>query len=348
MQWHRSSSRLSLSCALTLSSLFAAAPARALSSPPPYACQHFAAPVSLAPGQLPSAAVSATLCARGPVTAGRTVQVLLSGNTYGSAYWDFPYRPEVYSYVRWMTDAGYVTLNIDRIGIGQSTRPPATSVDMATNAWVVEQVVAQLADGSLTGVPFSTIVLVGHSYGSAVGMLAASHSSAVDGLIVSGMLHTLSYGFLLNASAMAPAQLDPRFSGQNIPLGYLTTGLLGRNVFYWTPGAEPAAIDADEATKETMTLLEGSTQEGLDATASLAVPVLSVVGDYDATFCGVPTCGQPGSAAANEPAYYPPAAQLEVQVVADAGHSLNLHLVAPTWFAIAEEWLDRRFGPGGP
>ncbi|MDY7231998.1 alpha/beta hydrolase [Hyalangium rubrum] len=334
--------------ALSLAALLAAVPLSVQAQPSraPRVCQRYDVPVSLAAGQPATSHVAAWLCARGELTANRTVQVLLSGNTYGSTYWDFPYRPEVYSYVHWMTDAGYVTLSVDRIGIGKSSRPSSLSVTMESNAWTIQQVVEKLADGSLSGVAFSKIVLVGHSYGSAVGMLVASRSSAVDGLIASGMLHGTGYGLIFNAAAMYPAQLDLRFFGQPIPLGYLTTNLLGRGVFYWTPGAEAAVIAADAETKETMTLEETLTQQqGLNASASLSVPVLSVVGDYDATFCGVPTCSQPGSAAANEPNFFPPAAQLEVRVIPSAGHNLNLHTNAQTWFAVAQEWLDRRFGP---
>jgi pimeloyl-ACP methyl ester carboxylesterase len=329
-----------------VAALLVTLPARveAQDAPPPRVCQRHDIAVSLVPNTPATAHVAARLCARGALTPTRTVQVLLAGNTYASTYWDFPYRPERYSYVHWMTDAGYVTLSVDRIGSGESSRP--LLVDMETNAWVIEQVVARLADGSLAGVSFSKIVLVGHSYGSAVGMLVASRSSAVDGLLVSGMLHGVGYGFLFNATAMYPAQLDPRFFGQGVPVGYLTTLPGQRDVFYWMPGTEPEVIATDEATKDTMTAEETLTQEqGLLATLSLSVPVLSVVGDHDATFCGVPTCSQPGSAVELEPLYYPPAAQLEMRVVPNAGHDLNLHLSAPTWFALAREWLDRRFGP---
>ncbi|HVG57414.1 MAG TPA: alpha/beta hydrolase [Hyalangium sp.] len=323
-----------------------AARANAQTAPAPRVCQRQDVAVSLVPGGLATQRVATWLCARGPLSASRTVQVLLSGNTYGSVYWDFPYRPEQYSYVHWMTDAGYVTLSVDRIGTGQSSRPLSTFVNMTSNAWVIEQVVAKLASGSLAGVPFSKIVLVGHSYGSAVGMLVASHSRAVDGLIVSGMLHGVGYGLLLNTAVMYPAQLDPRFAGQSMPLGYLTSRPGQRSVFYWVPGTEPEVIAADEATKATMTLEESLTQVlGVAASLSLSVPVLSVVGDYDATFCGVPTCSEPGSTAALEPLFYPPAAQLELHVVPNTGHDLNLHRSAPIWFAIAQEWMDRRFGP---
>ncbi|KFE66154.1 alpha/beta hydrolase [Hyalangium minutum] len=333
---------------LSAALLLAAVPtqAEAQTAPPPRVCVRHDVAVSLIPGTLATERVATWLCARGSLSSNRTVQVLLSGNTYGSAYWDFPYQPERYSYVNWMTDAGYVTLSVDRIGIGQSSRPLSTFVNMGSNAWVVEQIAARLANGTLAGVAFSKIVLVGHSYGSAVGMLAASRSAAVDGLIVSGMLHGVGYGLLLNAAAMYPAQLDARFAGQSIPLGYLTTQPGLRGVFYSAQNTDPQVIAADNAAKETMTAEEAITQElGVLASLALKVPVLSVVGDDDATFCGVPTCSQPGSAASLEPLYYPPAAQLELQVVPNAGHNLNLHLNAHTWFAIAQEWLDRRFGP---
>src|ERR1700754_220305 len=50
-------------------------------------------------------------------------QVLVSGTAYGRSYWDSPYQPDTYSYVRAAPRAGFTTFNFDRIGIGHSTRP---------------------------------------------------------------------------------------------------------------------------------------------------------------------------------------------------------------------------------
>jgi len=52
------------------------------------------------------------------------VQVLVSGTAYGRSYWDFPYQPDTYSYVRAAARAGFTTFNFDRIG-NWPEHPPA-------------------------------------------------------------------------------------------------------------------------------------------------------------------------------------------------------------------------------
>src|SRR5689334_22866807 len=69
-------------------------------------CSEQALRVTLAPGQANTFRVIGTLCSQGPA-AGKTVQLLLHGSTYARYYWDFPYEPQHYSYVRAATKDGY-------------------------------------------------------------------------------------------------------------------------------------------------------------------------------------------------------------------------------------------------
>ncbi len=45
-----------------------------------------------------------------------TLQLLLHGATFNKHMWDFPYKPEKYSWVRHMAAAGYTTLAVDFVG----------------------------------------------------------------------------------------------------------------------------------------------------------------------------------------------------------------------------------------
>src|SRR5712675_837809 len=65
-----------------------------------------------------------------------TLQILVSGSTYSHLYWDWPTAPE-YSYVRWMAEHGYATLNLDRLGIGISSHPPGEQVTVEAHAAAV-------------------------------------------------------------------------------------------------------------------------------------------------------------------------------------------------------------------
>jgi hypothetical protein len=97
--------------------------------------------------------VWAQLCSRGPLT-GKPVQVLVPGGDYTHVYWDWPNQPGTYSYVGWATQAGYATLNLDKLGYGLSDHPDPSALDFQTGAYVVHQVVQYLRNGSL-GAAFS-------------------------------------------------------------------------------------------------------------------------------------------------------------------------------------------------
>jgi pimeloyl-ACP methyl ester carboxylesterase len=303
----------------------------------PTLCVNLEIPVALAAGEPADYTVAGTLCSKPPFN-GRTLQILIPGSSYSRQYWDWPLRPEQYSYVRALTDAGYATLSLDRIGIGASDHPAAEQVTTASNAFVVHQLV-QYARAGRVGRVFPRIILVGHSFGS------ASQYGGVDGGILSGFLHAIP-GLNNFLGAIYPAQSDPRFSSLGLPAGYLTTIPGGRGpLFYHAPRAEADVIALDEATKETLTTGEASDFPALLGSTAISqavgVPVLAVIGQYDGLFCTAPTCAE----AANEAAFYSPAAQLELHVIPDIGHDLNLHTNAASWFAIAREWADRRFGP---
>jgi hypothetical protein len=65
-----------------------------------------------------------------------------------------------------------------------------------------------------------------------------------------------------------------------------------------------------------------------------------VIGQYDDLFCTPPQCPE----AQVEPSYYSSDAQVEVKVIPNAGHMLNLRRNAPSVFATVLEWSNRRFG----
>src|SRR5215813_5260229 len=307
---------------------------------PAVTCQEIRLPVSLQEGQPANYEVVGKLCSK--PKGKNVVHLLLSGATYGSVYWDFPLIPQFYSYVRSMTNAGYATLNIDRIGIGASSRPPADQVTIQANAFVVHQLVQALRDGRIGS--FSKVILVGHSLGSIIALSEQAQYGDANGLILSGFLHAAGPLFAEIPTLIYPAQNDPRFASQNLPEGYFTSIPGKRSALYFEPVADPNVIARDEQTKETITLGEINTFPPLvfsptDA-QSIHVPVLFVIGSRDNIFCTPPQCSE----AQLEPGLYPADAQVEVRVVHGTGHDLNLHFTAPVFFGIVREWSDRRFG----
>jgi pimeloyl-ACP methyl ester carboxylesterase len=314
-------------------------------------CQQTALPVTLTPSDATSYHVVGWLCARGPAQ-GKTVQLLLSGYTYDHNYWDLPYRPDTYSYVRSATSFGYATFNIDRIGVGSSDRPPGDAVTVASQGYVTHQIVQALRRGQVGQATFAKVIGVGHSMGGGIWIYEASTYADVDGVIVADYLHQINPAQQAAIrSTIYPAQSDPRFAGRALPPGYLTTQPGTRGASFFERGvADPAVLSQDEAMKQTATTGERATLSfARDPRFSqqIRVPTLLVVGEHDQLACGADlSCANSAAVLAREQAYYSSWTCLEAVVLAGAGHDTNLHPNALHWYVAAAGWANRRVGAG--
>ncbi len=313
-------------------------------------CEQVSFPVSLAAGQPADSTIVGWLCARGAIE-GRTIQVLLHGGTYDHNYWDFPLMPEQYSYVRAATSAGYVTLNLDRLGSGLSSHPNPDDLTLHVNAFAVHQIVAALRGGHVNVRGFGPVrgkrvMLVGHSLGSYISAIEASTYNDVDGVILSGYSHTAGPGIQVIEASVYPAAFDPKFAGLSLPFDYLTTlpGTRG-TAFYDVAFADPAIIAEDEQLKETVAVGElVDLFPSYPASLGIQVPALVAVGDFDSIDCNPPSCSA-SATLANEAANFGPAACVRVVDIPFSGHDLNLHRDAPLWFGAANLWSDLHVGP---
>ncbi|MDF3292238.1 alpha/beta hydrolase [Streptomyces silvisoli] len=297
-----------------------------------------------------SVQVSGLLCLPADGLGEHPLQILLAGATYDKQYWLLPSAPGRPSWVSWMAARGQSTLTLDRPGTGDSGRPPADLLTMASEADVVHQIVGQLRSGVRHGRRFGRIVLVGHSVGTSVALVEAATYHDVDGVVASGFLH--SYGPKLGTlfSDMHPAAQDPRFTGETEPDGYLTTLPNTRaTYFYDSRDSSPVIVDLDELTKSTMTTGEERTIPAAadpKISQAITVPVLVGVGENDQLFCGGPLsfpCTDASAIIAHEQPFYSPAANIEAYVLPGAGHVMNLQDNSTRWFAAATDWLNRRF-----
>lgn len=180
-----------------------------------------------------------------------TVHLLLSGATYGHLYWDFPLDPKRYSYVRALTNAGYATFNIARIGMGN----------------------------------FSHVISVGHSLGSGLAVLEAAKYDDVNGIVLTSFLHNQGPGFGDVAASVYPAQQAPRFADRNLPDGYLTALLGKQSIFFSKPNADSNVIALAKSMAETITIAEAQGFPPLVADLNnlqdIRVPVFIVMGQSD-------------------------------------------------------------------
>jgi pimeloyl-ACP methyl ester carboxylesterase len=319
----------------------------------PSRCSEVEFSVSLADDSPDTYRVVGELC----VPRGRradTLQILIHGSTYNRSYWDFPFQPQRYSYVRHANQSGFATLAIDRLGSGESDHPAPEIISVHGTAHTVHQIVSAVRSGSHHAadgrrLDFERIVLVGHSFGSNIAWTEAGIYGDVDGLILTAISHDMNPPAApLTQTLSYPAAFDPAFAGAGFPLGYLTTLPGARaELFYHVPGADPDVIAVDEATKDVIpvgVLFDQFTTYGL--TQNIHVPVLNVVGNFDTLACQLPSCEGSGSIA-NEGSNYPADADYTQLIVPDAGHSVNLHRNAPAWYRQAQAWVHDHVEPHG-
>jgi pimeloyl-ACP methyl ester carboxylesterase len=136
-------------------------------------CKTVRISVALTDGGTPDQQIQGELCADGDPR-GRPVQVLVHGFTMTHDYWSLPGVDSRYSYVAAATARGYTTLAVDRIGVGGSSKPAATAITMDSDVTTIHDVVAALRAGAVTGAPAPAVVLVGHSFGSAISVTEAA------------------------------------------------------------------------------------------------------------------------------------------------------------------------------
>jgi pimeloyl-ACP methyl ester carboxylesterase len=288
--------------------------------------------------------VAGTLCVPQGAT---TVQLLLHGFSYGQYYWDIPFEPGTYSFVRAANARGFATLDIDRLGNVGSFQPLSTFVTMDAQASVVHQVVDALRDGSL-GVAFDNVVLVGHSSGSLIAYIEAGRFQDVDALVATGASHELNAVNIATRviGQSAPALLDPKFASLLLDPGYVTTLPGRRGTFYELDHVEPEIVALDEQLKQTSTLEEAVTtlpDAVLDISRNINLPVLAVNGELEPFFCNGLLAGDCSSSEAlreSEEPFYGPDAQVDAIVVPGAGHNVTLEFNAPDTNADIQDWIE--------
>lgn len=275
-----------------------------------------------------------------------TVLVLVPGATYNSSYWDFPTAPEIYSFAKAMTNAGYATFSLDRLGTGRSTRPLSVQVTALIEAQAVHGVIKALRAGDVADTSFDEVVIGGHSLGSGIAIIEAATYHDVDALLVTGLSHMVNIvnTFLLFSVYTHSVALDSRFPDHDP--GYFTTVPGMRTKAFHSPDTvDPRVAATDEALRDTASYSEVPDFVALGVvtpySALIRVPVLIAIGERDPYFCGLllPVCSQV-ALAVREKAYYPSAPSLHTYVLPTAGHSINLNPDTALVHAAVIDWIN--------
>ncbi|KAF2132307.1 alpha/beta-hydrolase [Dothidotthia symphoricarpi CBS 119687] len=119
-----------------------------------------------------------------------TVQVLSHGIGFDKTYWDLDYNNYNYSYVNNALAAGYSTLAIDRLGVGNSSHgDPFNEIQAQAEVEALNAVTTKLRNGEIPqiGHSYEKVVHVGHSFGSVQSYwLSALYPNNTDGVILTG------------------------------------------------------------------------------------------------------------------------------------------------------------------
>ncbi len=315
------------------------------SAPDPVQCRSYIIRVKQFATDLLRQSIWAQLCYTGRPTSNTPVQILIHGGAYNHTYWDSPFKPETYSYVRAATMRGYVTLNFDRLGYGQSDRPLAATLDFNVAGFVTHQLVQTLRDG-LLGIRFTKVILNGHSMGALAAENEAANYHDVDGLIVSGIGHNFNLSPNL-LTIFVPAATDPKYVGQVAAATYLTSQPNGRAGVFIAPGSyDPDIVPYEEGVeKDTLaptelTALTVDTSDLNQLTQRITTPTLFAQGRYDQLWCNRSGDCQTDPQALKEPSYWPATSFTRV-VIPDAGHSINSNKTATTFYDATFSWLQQ-------
>ncbi|EJU00557.1 alpha/beta-hydrolase [Dacryopinax primogenitus] len=238
-----------------------------------------------------------------------TIQLLVHGIAFDSSYWDLGFQPENYSYVLRAAEAGYVTFRYDRLGTGESEMPfdGYNQVQAATDLQILLQIISLLHSGGVGGQAYSTIVGVGHSYGSI--QLAAASAAVPDQL--SALVLT---GFSANGSYVGQFQT------------YVISGLPQSSQinFFFYPFYDQVVAS-------------------FSGVSSFTGPVHVVTGDRDWVFCGsqcdIKPDGQHTILDLIGPTVFPKSSNFSAFSPQNTGHGLNMHFSTPSSYTNILEWL---------
>ena len=296
----------------------------------------------------------------------KTLAILAHGLTYDHTYWNGllsnPNGLSANSMVTYLSNLGYSTLSIDRLGVGRSDHPdPVNIVQIPYQRELYRNLITQLRGGSRLPIPtnWPKILWIGHSMGSMIGAsIAVKDPTAIDGLVLTGIAQRRptqnEVGIFGNNWVQANTYDRRRFPLPAYSRGYyVTSSKAGRqSTFYSGPSDFFSFIyDLDFNDKDAVAIGEILT-EGILVAQGYKNPLYITTGDQDAVFCGtgsralgVPNCGSGRlSQVAALKDFFPavPAAKFGSYVQRNAGHALQMHYTALEGFNNLKIFLDQQ------
>jgi len=165
----------------------------------------------------------------------RPTVIMVHGASDTHAVFDFA---PGYRAARELAELGFGVLTVDRVGYGASSHPNGDTLDYATQAQQLHQVIGQVRGGAL-GVTPAEIVVLAPSAGADIAIVEAGTYHDVDGVVV-----------CFNTSELQPALFSVDVGAWFAQGPYFDFGVGFRtDFFYAEPWASQRIIDLDNATR---------------------------------------------------------------------------------------------------
>jgi pimeloyl-ACP methyl ester carboxylesterase len=253
--------------------------------------------------------------------------------------WYFQGVPS-YNYAVQQARAGHVSVTVDRLGYGASSRPDGNQICIGSDADIAHQIVQALKSGSYAvgaGKPrkYKRVALAGHSAAGEISILEAYSYRDVSALIVVAF----SFSNLPAANIAFGNQRNQCQSGQTLGPGY---------AFFGQPGAEFERTFFHSATRAVrskavpqhpadpcglnLSLTDAINQQRAGA-QKIKVPAVVVCGANDVLYASFGCEAQAERFGGKDK---------RTIIIKNAGHGLPLEKPAPTFRQKLGRWLSKR------
>ncbi|HLG88098.1 MAG TPA: alpha/beta hydrolase [Alphaproteobacteria bacterium] len=284
----------------------------------------------------------------GSLTDPPIVFICLPGGSINRGYYDLGAEAQPrFSFARYMAEAGMITVSIDHLGVGESTRPAdgfalTPDVIAEANAHATRQIVSGLRGGGLISdlppLPKLESIGVGHSMGAMLTVIQQARWPSHDGLVLlgfsnNGLIEHLPKPAhaLIGHPETIPARIGD-IARQIYPSPYpeLAPSPEGSAMFYGSM-AERDGVQALKAARDVLlavsglqSMVPGSIRPRANA---IAVPIFLGLGDQD-------IAGSPHAI----PATFPNSRDISLLVLPETGHCQFIFPSRELLFARIAAW----------
>jgi pimeloyl-ACP methyl ester carboxylesterase len=203
----------------------------------------------------------------------RPLLIMVHGASDSHTVFDFA---PGYRAARELAAHGFGVLTVDRVGYGASSHPNGDSLDDATQARQLHDVIGQVHQGALGFRP-KDIVVLGPSVGADIVMVEAGTYHDVDGVVI-----------CFNTSQLQPALFLVDVNAWFAQGPYFDFGVAFRTQFFYTqPWAVQRIIDLDNATRSLVPraeIVSALNNDSAPFRAAIDVPVLLMQAANDNLF----------------------------------------------------------------